>query len=105
MNFKDRGNKKWTAMMPVEHRKKLKELKEHEDYREKPILDDQEKEAINSKLQKALQNNMNVEIRYYEDKKIKKTSGRINKVDINNRVIWVNDIKIPFENLLEVKLG
>lgn len=30
MNFKDRGNKKWTAMMLIEHRKRLKELKESE---------------------------------------------------------------------------
>jgi hypothetical protein len=35
MNIKDRGNKKWTAMMLIEHRERLKELKEHEDDREK----------------------------------------------------------------------
>jgi hypothetical protein len=40
MNFKDRGNKKWTAMMLIEHRDRLKKLKEHEDDREKPTLDD-----------------------------------------------------------------
>jgi hypothetical protein len=35
MNLKDRGNKKWTAMMLIEHRKRLKELKESEKNRKK----------------------------------------------------------------------
>jgi hypothetical protein len=104
MNFKDRGNKKWTAMMLIEHRKRLKEFKEHEDAREKPILDDQEKAVINSGLRQALQSNLNVVINYYENKRFKTTVGKINKIDINNRVIWINGIKIPIENLLEVKL-
>lgn len=104
MNYKDRGNKKWTAMMLIEHRKRLKELKDHEDDREKTILDDQEKAVINSRLRQALQSNLNVVIRYYEDKRFKTTAGKIDKIDINNRVIWINDIKIPIENLLELKL-
>jgi hypothetical protein len=104
MNFKDRGNKKWTAMMLIEHRKRLKELKEHEENREKPILDDQEKAVINSKLRQTLKSNLNVVINYYEDKKFKTTTGKIDKVDIINKVIWINGIKIPIENLLELKL-
>jgi len=104
MNFKDRGNKKWTAMMLIEHRKRLKELKEHEDDKEKPILDDQEKAVINSRLQQALQSNLNVVINYYRDKRFKTTAGKIDKIDVNNRVIWINDIKLPIENFLELKL-
>jgi len=104
MNFKDRGNKKWTAMMLIDHRKRLKEFKEHEDDREKPILDDQEKAVINSRLKQALKSNLNVVINYYEDKKFKTTAGKIDKIDFNNRVIWINGIKIPIENLLELKL-
>jgi hypothetical protein len=104
MNFKDRGNKKWTAMMLVEHRKRLKELKEQEDDREKPILDDQKKAVINSKLQQALQKNLNTSIKYYEDKRLKTTVGKIDNIDITNRVIWINNIKISIESLLELKL-
>ena len=104
MNFKDRGNKKWTAMMLIDHRKRLKEFKEHEDDREKPILDDQEKAVINSGLRQALQSNLNIVINYYEDKRFKTTVGKIDEFDVNNRVIWINGIKIPIENLLEVKL-
>ena len=104
MNFKDRGNKKWTAMMLIEHRDRLKELKSHEDDKKKPILDDQEKEVINYRLQQALQNNLAVEIKYYENKSFKTVNGRIEKVDINQKFIIINNSTIPLKNLLEVKL-
>ena len=104
MNFKDRGNKKWTAMMLIEHRDKLKELKEHEDDKEKPILDNQEKEMINTKLQQAIHNNLTITIKYYEDKSFKTITGTIKKTDVNQGVIFISDKKIKVENLLGIKL-
>jgi hypothetical protein len=103
MNFKDRGNKKWTSLFLVEHKKKLRELKLNENNREKPILDDQEKKAINYQLQQALQNDLELKIKYYENKRFKKVAGRIEKVDINQKIIHVKDKKIPIKNLLEVE--
>ncbi|MFW6281901.1 MAG: YolD-like family protein [bacterium] len=105
MNFKDRGNKKWNSLFLAEHKKRLRELKLHEDDREKkPILDDQEKEVINYRLQQALQNDLELEIKYYENKRFKKVAGRIEKVDINQKLIHVKNTKIPIKNLLEVKI-
>jgi hypothetical protein len=104
MNFKDRGNKKWTAMMLIDHRDRLKKLKEHEDDREKPILDDQEKAAINSKLQQAIDNNLSVAVKYYEDKEFKTISGTIKKVDVSRRIIIISDKKIPIKNFMGIKL-
>ena len=109
MNFKDRGNKKWISMMLIEHRKELKKLKEHEDDKDKPILDDQEKEMqekemINTKLQQAIHNNLSINIKYYEDKKFKTITGTIKKTDVNKGVIFVSDKKIKIENLLGIKL-
>src|SRR6056297_3578239 len=90
MNLKDRGNKKWTAMMLIEHRKRLKELKESEKDREKPILDEQEKAAINSKLQQAVQMKLPVEIKYYEDKRFKTASGVIKKINLDRIEIIIS---------------
>ena len=109
MNLKDRGNKKWTAMMLIEHRKRLKELKEREKDREKPILDDQEKEEINYKLQKAVQNNLPVEIKYYDDKRFKTASGVIKKVNSNQKEVIISEEvgeqqKISLNNLLDLRL-
>jgi hypothetical protein len=103
MNIKDRGNKKWTAMMLIEHRKKLKELKDHEDDREKPILDEQEKAVINSRLQQALENDLKVKIKYYRDKRFKSISGRIERVDVNRREVIIGNERIEVEDLLELK--
>jgi len=104
MNIKDRGNKKWTAMMLIEHRKKLKELKEHEDDRKKPILDDQEKAVINSRLHQALERNLKVKIKYYRDKRFKTISGRIKRVDMNRKEVVISDEVIEVEDLLELKI-
>ena len=104
MNIKDRGNKKWTAMMLIEHRKKLKELKEHEDDRKKPILDDQEKAVINSRLHQALERNLKVKIKYYRDKRFKTISGRIKRVDMNRKEVVISDEVIDVEDLLELKI-
>lgn len=104
INPKDRGNKKWQPMMLIEHRKRLKKLKESEKDRKKPILDDQEKATINSKLQQAINNNLEIEIEYYEDKKFKEITGEIKKVYINRKEIVINEKKIKFEDLLGIKL-
>lgn len=105
MNLKDRGNKKWTAMMLIEHRKRLKDLKESEKDRKKPILDDQEKAAINSKLQQALQNDLEVKIKYYDNKRFQTIAGIIEKVNTNQKCIVISNKKIPIENLIELKLN
>jgi len=91
-------------MMLIEHRKKLKELKEHENDREKPILDDQEKAVINSRLQQALEKNLKVKIKYYRDKRFKTISGRIKKVDVNRREVIISDEVIEVEDLLELTI-
>jgi hypothetical protein len=109
MNLKDRGNKKWTAMMLIEHRNRLKELKESEKDREKPILDDQEKEEINYKLQQAVQNNLPVEIKYYDDKRFKTATGLIKKVDSYRKEVIISEEggeqqKVLINNLLDLRL-
>jgi len=91
-------------MMLIEHRKKLKELKEHEDDRKKPILDDQEKAVINSRLHQALERNLKVKIKYYRDKRFKTISGRIKRVDVNRKEVVISDEVIDVEDLLELKI-
>jgi len=109
MNLKDRGNKKWTAMMLIEHRKRLKELKESEKEREKPILDEQEKAVINSKLQQAVQKKLPVEIKYYADKRFKTVSGVVRKVNLNRKEVIISEKggsqkQISLSNLLDLRL-
>ena len=104
MNFKDRGNKKWTSLFLVEHKKRLRELKLNEDDREKPILDNQEKASINFKLQQAIENDLKVKIKHYDNKRFKTVNGKIKRVDINRKELVINEKKINFEDLLGIKL-
>jgi sugar diacid utilization regulator len=109
MNLKDRGNKKWTAMMLIEHRKKLKELKEHENDREKPILDDQEKEAINNKIIQAANKNLKVKIEYHHNKRFHIIIGYIKNINQFEKKIFISDennklIKIKLNDIIDLSL-
>lgn len=50
----NRGTIKWTTMMLPEHAQKLKELRKYQEKKQKPILDDEEINEINLKLQSAI---------------------------------------------------
>lgn len=107
MNFKDRGNKKWTAMMLIEHRQKLKELKESEKDRKKPILDDQEKDIINSKLQQALKSDLIVKLKYYKNKRFEFVSGKIRAVNSYQDLLVIKNSeereKIKLNDLIDIE--
>lgn len=85
MNFKDRGNKKWNSLMLVEHQKRLKELKLRENNIEKPELDQQQLRNINFKIQQAAAQNLKIRISFYENKKIKKLTAKILKIDSHSK--------------------
>ncbi|TDO89250.1 YolD-like protein [Halanaerobium saccharolyticum] len=109
MNFKDRGNKKWNSLMLVEHQKKLKELKMREKDVKKPELDEQQLQEINFKIEKALNRNLMVKIKFYKNKKLKNIEGKILKVEKYKQQIKIKqpDNKITtlrFEQILEVSL-
>jgi hypothetical protein len=109
MNLKDRGNKKWTAMMLIEHRKKLKELKEHENDRKKPILDDQEKGAINNKIIQAANKNQKVKIKYHHNKRFHIIIGNIKDINQFEKKIFISDenntiIKIKLNDIIDLTL-
>jgi len=81
MNFKDRGNKKWNSLMLVEHQKRLKELKMREADLEKPELDQQQLNEFNFKIKEALNKNLPIRIKFYEQRRIKAVEGKIFKVE------------------------
>lgn len=67
--------------MLVEHQKCLKELKLKENDIEKPELDQQQLREINFKIQQAAAQNRKITISFYENKKIKKITAEILKID------------------------
>ena len=106
MNFKDRGNKKWNSLMLVEHQKRLKELKMKEAEIEKPELDQQELKEINFKLKEALNRNLTVSIKFYEDKRIKNIKGKILKLENYEQQLKIEKLnqeikKLKFSQIIE----
>jgi len=87
MNIKDRGNKKWTSLMLVEHKNRLRRLKESENNRQKPELDQQRKEEIEFKLKEAQKRDKLLEITFFEDRSFKKLQGRLQKIEQQKQII------------------
>jgi hypothetical protein len=109
MNLKDRGNKKWNSLMLVEHQRKLRELKLNENNQDKPELDQQQLADINFKIQKSLNENLTLKIIYYENKKIKNTTGKILKIQEYKKEVKIKTnsdqfLALAFEQIIEVTL-
>lgn len=109
MNFKDRGNKKWNSLMLVEHQKRLKELKMRESEIEKPELDQQQLNDFNFKIKEALNKNLTLRIKFYEQKRIKIIEGKISKVEKNKEQLKIkqphNKIAVlDFSQIIELEL-
>ncbi|RAK04203.1 YolD-like protein [Halanaerobium saccharolyticum] len=109
MNFKDRGNKKWNSLMLVEHQKKLKELKMREMDVKKPELDEQQLQEINFKINKALNRNLIVKIKFYKNKELKNIEGKILRVEKYEQQIKIKQLNkeiktLKFAQILEISL-
>ncbi|MFO7815524.1 MAG: YolD-like family protein [Halanaerobiales bacterium] len=107
MDIKDRGNIKWTSLMLVEHRKKLEELKESENNRERPDLDEQFYEVLNYRIEEAIEKNIEVKITYYKRKEYREITTHINKYDPQLKKLIIKDKrikKISLKNIVEIAL-
>ncbi|WP_171046405.1 YolD-like family protein [Lentibacillus cibarius] len=97
----DRGTKKWTAMMIPEHEALLRQMWSEQEYKEKPVLDEQQKEEINERLQTAVNNNLTVEVKHYNGRDFLTNKGKVTK--INQEQLWLgNDTVIKLANMLDV---
>ena len=109
MTIKDRGNIKWTSMMLVEHKKKLKKIKEEEKDREKPELSEDKLQRFDYLLQEALQKNFKVKITYYHKKRFYSLTGEVIAGDKMSRSITIRKAggdkkEILLSNIVDIKL-
>ncbi len=99
--LKDRGNKKWTSLMLTEHREGLKEIWNHRDDMEMPVLDEQKLQELERVLKEAIQNNKLVEVTYHKDRRHHKIRGNIKA---NNNRISIGSKRIPLQRIIHIKL-
>lgn len=100
--LKDRGTIKWTAIMLPEHVKMLKEMFAEDEKIEKPLIDEQQKVTNDLAVQRALQEGIAVDVKFYDQGKIKMTRDRILFVDALNGWLRLERIKIKIDQVLSV---
>ncbi|WP_067727684.1 YolD-like family protein [Oceanobacillus damuensis] len=103
----DRGSIKWTAMMMPEHIQLLNDMWKRKEYKEKPVLDEQQLEEINRKLHMAIHKHLSAEITYYADYDYRKITGKLFKIETSEGFIKVDNehrTKIYLNNILDIKI-
>jgi len=105
--LKDRGNKKWTSLMLVEHQKKLREFKKNKNNKEKPDLEEHRLQKMNYILNKAINTGTKISIKYYKNQRYLTYKGKIDK--INHNIIFLknttnNIYKLKIKNIIDITL-
>lgn len=104
--YVDRGIVKWNAFDALTgYNSMLQEMKYRMNKKVKPSLSSDQLDELNYKLQTAIAENLEVEIRYYDDGYIKFTYGKITKVDYTRREILLSTYeRFLAENIVEITL-
>ena len=96
----------WNGFILPEQKAILNKMRNKGSQADKPYLDDQQKEAISTKLLIAENSHLLLEITYYEDGQILTAKGRFNKLDRINKFLVIRNrecsIAVKIENLLDV---
>lgn len=90
--IRDRGTKKWTALMLPEHLKLLKQLNVDFEHVKKPQLDEQGLDRIDELLYIAIEYNYPVVFDLWEDGLLSEVEGTIQFIDEANRVVQIEDV-------------
>jgi|SRR5690625_1944955 len=101
----DRGTKKWSSIMLPEHVEALKQVIAEQDYKEKPILDDQQLVEIDLKLQMAIQNDLMIEVEYFENHDFHKVQGKLLMIDaLNKRLRFDDGTELKLDDVMDVTI-
>lgn len=90
--IKDRGTKKWTAMMLPEHVSLIRKYNEEQKKIPRPDLDEWDFDIIQENIQIAMHRNVDVEIKTWKDGAFICSVGKLMWVDLKRRVIEMEDV-------------
>ena len=92
---RDRGSKKWVAMMLPEHVKMIREYKEEIKKVPRPDLNEFDYEAIQEQIELAMKRNVEIKIKRWKDGEFLYNRGTIQWIDLIKRTIELED---PFHS-------
>jgi hypothetical protein len=89
--LKDRGNKKWTAMMLPEHTAQLRQDDANYEKVKRPLLDEYDLEYIQDEINRAITLKSEVKIKLWIEGEFEFRRGTIDKVNLAKRYIEIED--------------
>ncbi|WP_391209200.1 YolD-like family protein [Psychrobacillus sp. L4] len=90
--LRDRGSKKWVAMMLPEHLKLVREYIEDQKKTPRPQLDEWDLDIIQENIQIAMKRNVELEIKTWNSGVFISHMGKLTWVDLKRRVIEMEDL-------------
>lgn len=104
--YMDRGIIKWAPFSALDgYSSMLHEMKHRIKKQEKPLLSDDEYELLNRNIQFAFVHNLEVEVQYFDQGYIKRSYGRIKKLDyIFKTLILTTEERIPALHVLALEI-
>lgn len=105
--LRDRGTKKWTAMMLTEHVERLRDWYAEDDYIERPELDEWDLEAMQMEIELAYKRQCEINVTVWKAGKVKPYIGKISELDSKLNVLSVDgpfgNEKIPLQDIVKVQ--
>ncbi|MFF2752801.1 YolD-like family protein [Psychrobacillus sp. NPDC058041] len=106
--IKDRGTKKWTAMMLPEHVSLIRKYNEEQKKNPRPQLDEWDRDIIQENIQIAMSRNVEVEIKTWKNGAFICSVGKITWIDLKRRVIEMEDVFhsfcLRFDDIVDVSV-
>lgn len=103
--IRDRGSKKWTAMMLPEHLTQLRDWVREDEYEEKPEIDECTLQAFQQQLDIAYQSRCEMRIKTWEKGLFAETTGSLTKLDEQAQLIYIVDEGVVQKILLSTIVG
>lgn len=101
--YHDRKMMKWMPFNALlEQGDHLRELIDARNHEEKPILSDDQLAELNYDLERAYMTQELVEISYFKQNKRHKTKGHIHQIDVQNKMLMINDQGLYAEEVLKI---
>ncbi|MEC1714778.1 YolD-like family protein [Schinkia azotoformans] len=108
--IKDRGTKKWVAMMLPEHVGMVKQSWKDAEKLPKPILDEQALEEIERSILEANETKSELIITYWENGAFKNIIGHVHSIITHQKAIRIEDKfemrhTVKFSDIIDIRLN
>jgi hypothetical protein len=106
-NIRDRGTKKWTAMMLSEHLVELRKWLKEDNYEERPELDDFDLQAIQKEVEVAYKRKCLTFVKSWDKSNIILHSGVIKEINAQSMCVMIDGPfgtdRMPVSNIIGVQ--